>query len=152
MAYSTIAVANTILELAEKKNIKISPMKMQKLIYYAQAWYYSLNNEPLIDEHFSRWHYGPVIPSLYHKLKYYGANNITSKIGDLEFINNDTVFVEPVIKDNLIGQFLDRILEVYGSFSAEQLSNMTHQEGTAWAINGPNGSVITLDEMIRDTK
>ena len=152
MAYSTIAVANTILEIAEKKNIEISPMKMQKLIYYAQAWYYSLNNEPLIDEHFSRWHYGPVIPSLYHKLKYYGANNITSKIGDLEFINNDTVFVEPVIKDNSIGKYLDRILEVYGSFTAEQLSNMTHQEGTAWAIHGPDGSVVTLDEMKRETE
>lgn len=152
MAYSTIAVANTILELAEKKSIEISPMKMQKLIYYAQAWYYFLNDEPLIDEHFSRWHYGPVIPSLYHKLKYYGANNITSKIGDLEFINNDTVFVEPVIKDNLIGQYLDKILEVYGSFSAQQLSNMTHQQGTAWALKGPDGSVITLEEMKLETE
>ncbi|KFA58972.1 hypothetical protein A9G48_02840 [Gilliamella sp. wkB18] len=151
MAYSTIAVANTILELAEKKNIKISPMKMQKLIYYAQAWYYYLNNEPLIDEHFSRWQYGPVIPSLYHELKYYGANDITSKIVNFEFGYDDGVVVEPIIKDKLIGRHLDKILEVYGSYSAQELSNMTHQEGTAWALKGADGSVITLDEMKRET-
>lgn len=152
MAYSTIAVANTILEFAEKKKIKISPMKMQKLIYYAQAWYYSLNNEPLVDEHFSRWQYGPVIPSLYHELKYYGSNNITSKIGNIEFTDNDAVVVEPVIRDNLIGKLLDKILDVYGSYSAEQLSNMTHQKGTAWAIKGADGSVITLDEMKKEVE
>jgi uncharacterized phage-associated protein len=150
MAYSTIAVANTILELAEKKNIKISPMKMQKLIYYAQAWYYLLNNEPLIDEHFSRWQYGPVIPSLYHELKYYGANDITSKIVNFEFGYNDGIVVEPIIKDDLIGRYLDKILEVYGPYSAQELSNMTHQKGTAWALKGADGSVITLDEMKLD--
>lgn len=57
-----------------------------------------------------------------------------------------------MIKDNLIGQYLDKILEVYGSFSAQQLSNMTHQQGTAWALKGPDGSVITLEEMKLETE
>ncbi|MGV8604467.1 Panacea domain-containing protein, partial [Pseudomonas aeruginosa] len=44
--------------------------------FYVQAWYYKLRKQPLFDDVFTRWTYGPVIPSIYHEFKGYGGVEI----------------------------------------------------------------------------
>ncbi|WP_240781993.1 type II toxin-antitoxin system antitoxin SocA domain-containing protein [Escherichia sp. E3356] len=82
MAYSAAAVANAFIEKALKGKLKnLTPMKLQKLLFYTQSWHLKLrDNTPLFDDLFARWKFGPVIPPLYHMLKKYGANEITEKI------------------------------------------------------------------------
>lgn len=153
MAYSVNAVVNTLLELAKDKNINdMTPMKIQKLVYYAQAWYLKLNgrDKPLIDEHFSRWDHGPVIPSLYHSLKSYGYYPVTNKVGYLDRTEDRMQYITPSIDDDKTISFLSEIIKVFGKYNAQQLSSMTHQEGTAWIKGGADRSVITFDEMIEE--
>lgn len=153
MAYSVNTVVNTLLDRANMCGISdMSPMKIQKLLYYAQAWYLKLNDgNPLIDEYFSRWDYGPVIPSLYHDLKANGYGCVTDKLGNVIVVDGKFQYVSSTIEDPNIIAFLDKILEVYGNYTAFQLSNMTHQQGTAWSDGGgPNGTPIVFDDMIRE--
>lgn len=155
MTYPVVAIVNTLLDRAEKKKIDdMSPMKIQKLLYYAQAWYLKLHDKkPLIDEYFSRWKYGPVIPSLYHSLKKYGSNN-AKLIADIDILEDKVKYSYPIIEDSSIIAFLDKILDEYGIYSGPTLSSMTHKEDTAWAygINGKgsDGSVILFDDMKKD--
>ena len=46
--------------------------KLQKLCYYAKAWYLALKDENLIDDDFEAWVHGAVQPNLYQEYKVYG--------------------------------------------------------------------------------
>ena len=53
-------------------------MKIIKLVYIAHGHYLAKNDSPLFTEKVEAWDYGPVIPSLYHEFKIYGAFPIDS--------------------------------------------------------------------------
>ena len=72
MTYSAMAVANAFIKRSKEEEItNLTPMKLQRLMYYAQSWHLAIKGEPLFDDFFARWPSGPVIPSLYHAFKYY---------------------------------------------------------------------------------
>lgn len=156
MTYPVVAIVNTLLERAKKKNIQdMTQLKVQKILYYAQAWYLKLNNseqlkESLIDEYFSCWKNGPVIPSLYHRLKKYGEGSV-DLIADFEVNGDNVQLVYPLVEKNSIDAFLDRILDVYGSYSGKELSDLTHQSNTAWTkAGGDTGAVILWEDMVAE--
>ncbi len=152
MAYPTMAVANAFIKRAKEGRLRdLTPMKLQKLLFFAQSWHLKIkNNEALLDEYFCRWQYGPVIPSLYHEFKNYGSFPITDFGVYVERNGNDLNLIQPIIPDTDIHSWslIDRIIEVYGPYNGAQLSNITHQPNTAWAKTGdPDGGVITNDQL-----
>ena len=54
----------------------ISNLKLQKLIYYAQAFHLAIYELPFFDEDFEAWTHGPVCPEIYHKYKHYKSSPI----------------------------------------------------------------------------
>ena len=105
----------------------VSPLKMQKLIYYAYVWVLVHNNTKLFKESIEAWPNGPVVPSLYHKLKTYGASPI------------DESFLEGISYDDLVKSFspevletLSEVYEAYMTKTAFELVVMTHAE-RPWA-------------------
>ena len=62
--YSVFEIANWFL-----KKSNMTHKKLQKLCYYAQAWYYALKNKRLVDSDFQAWSHGPVSPALYERFK-----------------------------------------------------------------------------------
>ena len=142
MAYPTIAVANAFIERAMKGQLPdLDPMKLQKLMFYAQSWNLKIYNEPLVDDFFAKWPYGPVIPSLYHEVKHYKYCNINALISHLESNGWTQSVVTPTvpISDQRTNELLDKICSVYGSLRATQLSFLTHQPGTAWSETKEEG-------------
>ncbi|KAI1695871.1 antitoxin SocA [Ditylenchus destructor] len=128
MAYSALAVANAFIERAkEGKLAGLTPMKLQKLLFYTQSWHLRERELPLMDDHFARWQYGPVIPSLYHELKSYGSRPVTSLLSNLKPDVEDIVFVTPRIpeSDTYAHRLIDRIINKYGKWSGTQLSNLS---------------------------
>jgi uncharacterized phage-associated protein len=140
MPYPAAAIANEFIRLAGESNRTLSPMKVQKLVYFAHGWYLALTGEPLINEPVEAWQFGPVIPSLYHALKDYGSKDIADPLTDDPFhVFADDEIHEYSIDDGydpkeneLAKQIIKRVWEVYGGFSAVQLSNLTHDEDAPW--------------------
>jgi len=159
MAYSALAVANAFIEEGLRGKIpNLTPMKLQKLLFYAQSWHLLLKgtNAPLFDDNFARWKYGPVIPSLYHELKTYGSRTITTPLSNVDIDDDgELVLVTPSVpsSDAVAHELIDHIIKKYGRLSGSQLSYLTHEKGTAWEkglANGEaDGSVITWDEMAK---
>ncbi|MEM8239939.1 DUF4065 domain-containing protein [Morganella morganii subsp. sibonii] len=148
MAYSAVAVANAFIQRALNGDIpELTPMKLQKLMFYAQSWSLKIYDAPIFDDFFAKWRYGPVIPSLYHKVKMYGANNITSMIVDFKVESGNLFSIQPTVPDSdvKINALVDKIVEVYGELRGTQLSFLTHQPGTAWYRTDKDSSVITND-------
>ena len=79
--------------------------KLQKLCYYAKAWYLALNNENLIKEPFEAWVHGAVQPQLYQKYRGYGFQLIPMFNGDLSKLPEEFL------------SFSREIYETYGEFS-----------------------------------
>src|ERR1700689_5397887 len=100
--YPASAIANELIKLSlQKTNSGLSPMKVQKLVYFAHGWYLALTGgRPMINEPVEAWKFGPVVPSLYYELKKYGETPITDLIGAtvVDYRNN---FEERVIPDSI---------------------------------------------------
>ena len=89
--------------------------KLQKLVYYSQAWSLVWDDEPLFQEEIEAWANGPVVPDLYrvHRGKYR-----VRKIGR----GNP----EALSKDGK--ETVDAVLGYYGDKSPQYLSDLTHAE------------------------
>ena len=108
-------VADYLLVKARERGEPLSNLKLQKLLYYAQAWYLALHDRPLFAEDFEAWVHGPVLPSQYHRFKAAAWMPID----------------EPVDEPGLpsaVKKFLDEILDVFGVETAIALEQMTHRE------------------------
>lgn len=151
MAYSAQAVANAFIDRYQRGLIPdLTPMKVQKLLFYTQSWYLRFHNgQPLFDDNFERWRFGPVIPSIYHELKPYGYCPVQRKISGLIQTPNGVQIVTPEINENDLEaiELIDKIAANYGKYSGPELSSLTHAAGAAWSLGPDNGSIISLDEM-----
>lgn len=91
--------------------------KVQKLCYYAQAWYCALyDGTPLFDDEIQAWVHGPVVPSLYPVFADYKWNNIPQ-----------CAFDESTL-DTKVKSVLEAVYNTYGGFSGNQLESLTHSE------------------------
>lgn len=155
MAYSAFAIANAFVHRAIQGHLpNLTPMKLQKLMYFAQAWHIKgTQGTPLLDDHFARWQYGPVIPAIYHEFKAFGYMPINRMATTLA-TNGDGYRLQHVptvpFEDKSTWSLIDAIINRYGKFDGPTLSEMTHLSGSAWSKVAPDGSVITAQEMLED--
>ena len=120
--YDARFIANTFIEHARKQGRTLTNKYLQKLVYFAQARMLSIHAERLIHQDFEAWPLGPVVPDLYDALKQYGDAPVDQEIANiksdpLEFRERDLI---------------ERVFKMYGSRSAEELSELTHAEDTPW--------------------
>jgi len=144
MSFEAKAVANHLLDLAEVKGESLTPMKLQKLAFFAHGWHLALAHKPLIVGGVQAWKYGPVINSLYGEFKGFGKQGITRKAVDLRTTSENGSLrleeYEPSLGDGkesdadvkVAEAIIDRVFSLYGIYSGPQLSDMTHREGTPW--------------------
>lgn len=147
MSYFAVSVANSIIKLAKARNITdLTPMKLQRLMYFAQFWYVKNFNKFLINDWFSRWEFGPVIPSIYYELKNYGSMHVDSYIRQLS-ANNEAVVYMIANDDDRAWQLLDKVLDKFGNLDGFELSALTHREKSSWS-SGRSGTAITKQDML----
>lgn len=89
--------------------------KLQKLCYYAKAWYLALYDENLIVEPFEAWVHGAVQPELYQKYKPYGFEYIP-RVMDTQHIPEEFLY------------FAREIYESYGHLDGDELERLNHTE------------------------
>ncbi|WP_437576432.1 Panacea domain-containing protein [Sorangium sp. So ce887] len=111
-----MATAHDVAAYILQQRGQMTAMKLQKLVYYAQAWHMVRADKTLFDDEIQAWAAGPVIKSLYisHRGRY------TLSAGDL-LGNVDAL-------DASERRSVDVVLAHYGDRTAEQLSELTHSE------------------------
>lgn len=95
---------------------RMPAMKLQKLVYYSQAWSLVWDDRPLFPERIEAWANGPVSPDLYavHAGQY-----------DVEHISRGN----PDALDERARETVDAILsDGYGDKTSQWLSDLTHSE------------------------
>ena len=135
---SVFDVATYILEKTER----LSTWKLQKLVYYSQAWHCVWSDQPMFRARIEAWENGPVCPELY---KAHRGEFIIDSLpkGDSSQLSDDE-------KDSI-----DKVVETYNHYNGQQLSRLTHAE-EPWQLarlgleRRQRGSKeITLESMAR---
>lgn len=108
-------IADHLISLAHQHGSFISNLKLQKLLYYAQAWHLAVFDRPLFREQLEAWVHGPVVPSVYRRFRSYGFRNIDDEVR------------APILAQDTI-QFLQELAEGYLGIDAYALELMTHRE------------------------
>lgn len=104
-------------KIVESLDGQLTPLKLQKLAYYCQAWSLVWEERPMFTEDFQAWANGPVNPDLYqrHRGTYTIDNNFLSEFSGFSFNAADTHTIQAV-------------LDYYGSKEPFYLSELTHKE------------------------
>ena len=121
-------LCNNILYRGRQEGIRITPMKLQKLMYYVCRDYVRETGQMPISEEFEVWQYGPVLPSIYGEFKSFGAKPITAYAKDA---SGHSYKVNE--KENpVLARVIDIVWAKYKRMSGIELSELTHQHGSAW--------------------
>lgn len=95
----------------------MSAMKLQKLCYFAYGYHMAWEDRRLFDERFQAWANGPVAPDLYRQHRgcfQLDSGGITGHPHQLDSDEKESV---------------DVVLENFNSYTAHELSAMTHMPG-----------------------
>ncbi|MCY4184274.1 MAG: DUF4065 domain-containing protein [Rhodobacteraceae bacterium] len=110
-------VARYILDiLFEKNGGSITAWKLQKLVYYCQAWSLVWDERLLFQEEIEAWADGPVCRALFDLHK--GRMNL----------NPDDIAGNPSHLDDKARETIDAVLDFYGGKSGNYLRELTHME------------------------
>jgi len=112
-----IDVAKYFIHLANQEKKPITNKKLQKLVYYSQAWSLVLNNKKLFSEPIEAWVHGPAVRSLYGQYKNFGFSPITENI--------DASLIKVSGKNK---ELLDEVWKLYGKLDPGYLEMLTHSE------------------------
>ncbi len=137
--YDAIEIAKYIIFYCYNNGYPISNLKLQKLLYFAQAKFLVDANKSCFDNQIEAWDYGPVVPDVYRKYRIYGGLNIPY-IDSNNRSNN--------ISDEDKG-YLDDILKDASKCSASKLVNITHQQ-SPWIDARKTGSKVITNKAIKD--
>lgn len=129
---SAKAVANFFIGKSQVEGRPISPMKLQKLVFYAQAWYLGNAGKELFPEDIEAWPYGPVVRDLYLEFRRFGSSPITALAVERDWLTGADE--TPTVTDPEIIAFLEKVWRSYGGLSAVAISNLTHLPGEPWRI------------------
>jgi len=113
-----VSVFDVVKYILNKKN-NVTAMKLQKLVYYCQAWSIVWDSKPLYKENIEAWVNGPVVRELYKKHK--GMYEIKkdspiASLGDTSKLNENQK------------ETIDAVIKYYGDKSPQWLSDLTHKE------------------------
>ena len=126
-----------------RRHGEMTAMKLQKLVYYAQAWSSVWDDFPLVRDRFEAWTHGPVSPKLYsaHRGKF--MVNVTMFTG----LSDDRKLTR------MQKETIEAVGDFYGERTPDALSALSHHEqpwrdARAGLREGERGSrEITLTAM-----
>lgn len=113
-----MATAHDVAAYILKTHGAMTAMKLQKLVYYSQAWSLVWDERPIFADRIEAWANGPVVPTLYEQHR---GQFMLSSLGD----GNADALTEDE-RETVAG-----VLKFYGDKDSQWLSDLTHRE-TPW--------------------
>lgn len=74
--YDAVSIARFVINYSNKQEYGISNLKLQKIMYFIQAYFLITQDKPCFSDDIEAWDFGPVVPAAYHEFKQFGSGNI----------------------------------------------------------------------------
>lgn len=146
MPHDARAIANLILDIAAERGISLTPLSLQKILYFCQGWWLARYDKPLIAQSFQAWQYGPVIKVVYDAFKHLGAQPIETRAEYMDFAAG-SISTKRANVDAAGLELLVSVVAYYGRASAFALVELTHEPDGPWdmaatqKVDSPNGII-----------
>lgn len=153
---AVLDVARFIINYSNEKEYSISNLKLQKLLYFVQAYYLSFtkSHEPCFEEEIEAWDFGPVVPLVYHEFKAFGGSDIPTITSYYEFGSENNIWSirkvpfsqESISEENR--EIISSVVDKFALYSASALVALTHRQ-TPWknAYRPHENRIITKDSI-----
>jgi uncharacterized phage-associated protein len=97
------------------KRGEMTAMKLQKLVYYSQAWHIAWTDDVLFKNTIEAWKDGPVCRDLWER------HRNAFRVAEIASANSAALTAREI-------KTVKRVLSYYGGKSAQWLSDLTHME------------------------
>ena len=148
-AYDVMTVARRLVLIGapadatgEADAVFVSPLHLQKLLYYVQGWGLALLGRPLFRQRLEAWKFGPVVPEVYDRFR--GRSDAVGP-GEIAPTGEEI--------DPTASALIDTVWREYVGVPSRELIERTHRE-PAWlearaglADDAPSGAALSLDTM-----
>lgn len=131
MTHDGRAIANFVLDQADMLAVKISPLALQKIVYFCHVWALIELGKPLIKQNFEAWEHGPVLQYLYREFKSFELQPVTGRARKFNPVTGQLDMVRYHF-DEATHELLVRVVGFYGRLSAGALVDLTHETGGPW--------------------
>lgn len=136
MTYDVLDIAQYVINKAIDKEKPVSNLKLQKILFYIQVNFLTINNKPCFNEPIVRWRHGPVVEEVYAKYGRFIGKPITVWQKDRTYLTFDKSFnVVTVVKKFNYGDInknhrilIDSVIDKLISIDGWDLVNMTNNE------------------------
>lgn len=132
-------ITDAFLYLSREDGAPLTNLKLQKLLYYAQAWRLALKGNALFGERIEAWVHGPVVPPIFRMYKHLRWVSIPDFGTPIESVS--------------IKHHLSDVWKAYGKYDATTLERLTHKENP-WILarrgipmDEPSHNIISHDSM-----
>jgi uncharacterized phage-associated protein len=122
-------IAHIVILYCQSKGYTINPLKLQKLLYFVQAWHIvNFDKDTLFEELPEAWVNGPVYRSVYDifKTKFYRNDNFTTDYTEEKLSEELGKLVRELKVTDKQQELIFDVLDVYGAMSDEKLVLSTH--------------------------
>lgn len=129
---------NMVIEYLLNQCEDITPLALQKSLYYVQGFYYAFYNKFLFEEDCQAWVHGPVYPDIYYRYRDFKLDPIacTAEIDDSVFTSSEIAV-------------LDSIAKHLCCYSGKVLEKFTHSEFPWLSARGNLTEAELSDQIIR---
>lgn len=164
--YTAMDIANYIVwyvNNGDERLGSLTPLKLQKILYYTTTSFLKEHNELLFSEEFQKWQYGPVVKDVYHEFKTIGVSHILHPKLSL---NENAIAIFGGIKhkydpseienDTNVARVIHDVVDKLITKKAFYLVELTHGED-AWKnfsieiMSGIRELTYTIDELYQAT-
>jgi uncharacterized phage-associated protein len=143
VAKGLITIANgervAIPETGETYVEGITHLKLQKMLYFAQAAHLALHGKPLFDDEIEAWSLGPVVPAVYNVYRSFHDGNLALPEREEVRLPEDVM------------RFLQDMWAIFGKYTAAELVDMSHRHAPWKDVYRPDTRhiPITKESMMR---
>lgn len=125
------AVANYLLDIADKIGRPITNLAINKVTYFVHGNYLVYFGCPLVDARIEAWEYGPVIREIYHEFKSFKDRPITTRAKSFNLETGEKVTTGYDFSEEE-HKFLQPVSEYYLSLRAGYLVDVSHVDDGPW--------------------
>lgn len=131
--YDPRGIANLILDQADREDIKLTNLALQKLLYFAHAIFLIRFGCPLVSGYFEAWKFGPVHPTVYSAFKEARDRPIKSRAVRHDPLSGQAAEIS--IPDSIdVGRHIREIAVSYGRLTPGRLVEVSHAKGGPWHV------------------
>lgn len=115
--YKVLDVCKYVVYYSNSKSYGISNLRLQKILYFIQAYFFRIKHTPCFSDEIEAWDFGPVVPCAYHEYKQFGAGEIP------DYRKPDKEIIKGKDADIIRG-----VVDLLSEYSTTQLVEITHKQ------------------------